>query len=192
MSCSSIFICTWERADSSPYSKNYIVGLQSTGIKYEPLMCRRILSLVPSTLLIPLRSCDKSPSHWQNRQRTLCYSMMTQRLTAANAAESGCSFQPTPSHLQGCEGRRAAHQSSRKGHAHCTDSLCLSPSSVPKSDGQHLASDSKSLFLVTFYPIYSIPVTTEYSCKCMYGGCCNLLVCINFTTVDYARQKLSW
>lgn len=49
--------------------RNQTVDLQNTGIKYEPLICRRILPLVPSTLLIPLQLCDKSPSHWRSTDK---------------------------------------------------------------------------------------------------------------------------
>lgn len=110
-SCNFIFICTWERADSCPNSRNQIVGLQSTGIKYEPLMCRRILSLVPSTLLIPLQFCDKSPSHWQStdKEHHVIWWWL-RRFTVANVAESGCSSNPL---LPTCRAVKAGEQPTR-------------------------------------------------------------------------------
>lgn len=66
----------------------------------------------------------------------------------------------------------------------------LSTPSVLKINGQHLASDQTSLFLVTFYAIYSIPVTTEYSCKCMQGCCC-YKAAISWTALILLQQIMT-
>lgn len=74
-------------------------------------MRRRILSLLPSTLLIPLRLCDKSPSHWQNTDKEHCIiQWWLRRLTAANAAERGCSSNPL---LPTCRATKAGERHTR-------------------------------------------------------------------------------
>lgn len=77
-----------------------------------------------------------------------------------------------PTHPSPPAGPPAGEQHTRAAGWVVLRPLLVATPLFPKAMATHLTSDSTSLFLVTFYPVYSIPVTKECSCKCMYGGCC--------------------
>lgn len=160
-SCKSVFISTWNRVDSSLCSRNKEAYIQSTGIKCETHMHRRIVFLVPSTQL-----WDKSPAHQKTQTQNFIWCNDDSRSWRQLMVQKVVVVFNLLLHTYKC--RTSGTQSSRRSH---TAVSILHVASVPRNGGQHLATDSESLFLVTFYPICFTSVTTEHSCKFMCGGC---------------------
>lgn len=156
------------------------------------LICRRILSLVPSTLLILLRLCDKSPSHLQNTDKEHYVIQWWQQLMLQ---KSSCSSNPLlPTHSVTRAGESTPEQQEGSCLLHWQPlfiaTLCSQKQLI--AFGQWLDKPIFGNFLsCIFYSCHYRALMQMYVWRLLLESC-NLLDCINSTTADYDRQKLSW